>query len=150
MGSAPAPILGPMDDPGPQFVRDLSAAHLEALVETMYLVAFADGEYADAERAHFERCVQALTDGRMSGDSFAHVVDRVVGQLAGEGHDVCVESLKRRLDDPRLRQVALILATDMAAADGKLHDAERSLILSLADAFDMPPDSTREVLDGPA
>ncbi len=138
-----------MDDPGPEFIRSLDPEQLEALVETMYLVAFADGRFDDAERDHFERSIRALTDGRLSAGAFDVVIARIGRQLDERGRDGLVASLKRRLRDPRLRQIALILAADMAAADGALHAQERALIETLADAFDMPPDSTREVFDGP-
>jgi tellurite resistance protein len=137
-----------MDDPGPAFIPSLEPAQLEALVETMYLVAFADGAYADAERDHFERSVRALTDGKLSGSSFSHLIARVIRDVDRHGRARCVASVKERLDDPQLRQVALILASDMAAADGVLLDSERRAIEAIADAFDMPPDSTREVLEG--
>ena len=139
-----------MDDPGPHLIPKLSREQLDALVETMYLVAFADGEYAAAEREHFERSVEALTHGRVKGTAFDSIIEHVAEALANDGRDRCVAAVKERLGDVQLRQVALILAMDMAAADGKLHPAERSVLLALADAFDIPPDSAREVIDGPA
>jgi uncharacterized tellurite resistance protein B-like protein len=138
-----------MEDPGSHFIRELDEERLEALIETMYLVAFADGEYGEAERVHFSKSIDGLTGGRLAGETFDHVIERIVRQLQSGGLDGCIASLKRRLDDPQLRQVALILATDMAAADGVLHPHERSLIIAMAKAFEMDPDAAREVLDGP-
>lgn len=139
-----------MEDPGASFIRDLDQTELEALVETMYLVAFADGEYGEDERAHFERCVDMLTEGRMSGSAFDHVVAEMVAGIQAEGRDRRIASLKRRLPTPRLRQIALILAMDMAAADGVLHPNERSFVEALGVAFGMGEAGTREVLEGPA
>ena len=110
-----------MDDPGPQFIDRLDRDKLEALIETMYLVAFADGDYSESERSHFATSVAGLTGGRIAPQSFDHVIDRVTADLRG-GRERCIASLKQRLDDPELRQIALILATDMAAADGILLD----------------------------
>lgn len=139
-----------MQDPGPSFVRDLEGEQLEALVETMYLVAFADGEYGEEEREHFERCVDMLTSSRMSGSSFDHVINGMVKRLQAEGRDGVIASIKHRLPSIELRQVGLILAMDMAAADGVLHPNERSFIEALATAFGMNETVTREVLEGPA
>jgi tellurite resistance protein len=139
-----------MHDPGADYIRGLTSEELEALVETMFLVAFADGEYGEAEREHFEKCVDMLTDGRMSGSSFDHVIQRMVTQMQTAGRDGYIGSIKRRLPSPHLRQIALILAMDMAAADGVLHPNERSFIEALGSAFDMHDTATREVLDGPA
>ncbi|HZO13285.1 MAG TPA: tellurite resistance TerB family protein [Polyangiaceae bacterium] len=136
-----------MDDPGAEFIVELADHELEALVETMYLVAYSDGSYSAPERARFAHCVSKLTDGRMAGAHFDHVVARIVCRLRDDGMEACVRALRDRLA-PRLRSVALILASDMAAADGVLHPAERKLLLSLADAFQMHPEETREVLDG--
>lgn len=142
-------MMRAMTDPGTDFIRGLQAEELEALVETMFLVAFADGQYGEAERSHFEKCVAMLTSGRMSGESFDHVIQRMVTHMNTVGRDGYISSIKQRLPSPHLRQIALILAMDMAAADGVLHPNERSFIEALGRAFDMNDHATREVLDGP-
>jgi tellurite resistance protein len=135
-----------MDDPGARYVPRLEPDQLEALVETMYLVAFADGRFGPEQRNHFERCVSSLTDGRMAGDGFAHVIDRV---SATPDRDQTIASLRHRLPTEELRQIALILATDMAAADGVLHPEERHVVNAIAEAFDMDEAAISEVFEGP-
>jgi tellurite resistance protein len=141
--------MATMQDPGGSFIAELGGDQLEALVETMYLVAFADGSYGDAERAHFAESVEMLTAGRMAGSDFDHVVGRMVSRVEREGRDGCIASLKRRLPTAELRQIALILATDMASADGRLDPGERRLIEALGCAFEMNARATREILEGP-
>ncbi len=143
-------MIGAMNDPGADFLKELNTVQLGALVETMYLVAFADGEYGDEERTHFERCVAMLTEGRMSGDEFDHVIEGLVSDLRAKGRDGVIASLRQRLDSPRLRQIALILAMDMAAADGVLHPNERSFIEALGVALGVNDENRREVIEGPA
>ena len=109
----------------------------------------ADGEYGPSERAHFEKSVGVLTDGKLAGEDFDHVVTRLSDALRRQGRDGCIASLKQRLDEPQLRQIALILAADMAAADGVLHPEERAVVLAMARAFGVGEDAAREVLDGP-
>ncbi len=138
-----------MHDPGADFIKHIDDEQLEALVETMYLVAFSDGEYADREKAFFAKSVAFLSDNRLAPDRFDPIIGRLHSQLSSLGREGCVSSIKERLKDHTTRAVALILAQDMAAADGKLHPNERSVLLSLARAFDMDPKDTREVLDGP-
>jgi tellurite resistance protein len=135
-------------DPGPDFVPQLRRDQLEALVETMYLVAFADGELGAAEREHFARSVAQLTGGRMAGDELGHVLARLPRAL-GSGRDGLVASIKRRLP-AHLRQLALVLAADMAAADGYLHPNERRLLLILAQSFGISDAEAREVVEGPS
>ncbi len=137
------------DDPGAGFVRELKSDQLEALVETIYVVAFADGHYGEEERAHFENCVALLTGGRLAGSHFDEVVGRAMAELRQGGRQAWLGSLRERLPSARLRQIALILAMDMAAADGVLHEGERSLIESLGRAFGMNESATREILEGP-
>ncbi len=139
-----------MDDPGPEFIDALKGEELEALVETMYLVAFADGDYAEAEREHFHRSVELLTAGRLTGAAFEHLIERVAGQLHRDGHDRCVASIKERLPSAELRQVALILASDMAFADGVLHPAERAVVTALATSFGVNAAATQVIIDGPS
>ena len=90
-----------------------------------------------------------LTDGKLAGEDFDHVVTRLSDALRRQGRDGCIASLKQRLDEPQLRQIALILAADMAAADGVLHPEERAVVLAMARAFGVGEDAAREVLDGP-
>jgi tellurite resistance protein len=142
-------MMRKMEDPGPSFIRDLEGEQLEALVETMFLVAFADGDYGEAERKHFERSVAMLTGGRLGGESFDHVITRMVRRVRENGRDGCIGSLKRRLPTDHMRQVALILAMDMAAADGVLHPDERTFIEAMASGFGMTEHVMREVLEGP-
>ena len=139
-----------MQDPGGSFLHQIDDAQLEALVETMYLVAFADGHYGADERAFFSTSVAALTEGRLNSADFDHIINGLLAELDENGRDRCVQRIKQRLADERVREVALILAHDMAAADGHLHENERDLIMALAEAFNMPPTSTREVFEGPA
>jgi tellurite resistance protein len=137
-----------MLDPGEDFLGTMRSDQLEALVEAMILIAFADGDYAATERERFAKSVEMLTAGRLSADAFNHVVDRVVTALGSRGWQACIHSLTARLDTPALRHVALILASDMAAADGVLHDDERTLLLAMATSFGLQAEQTREVVDG--
>jgi hypothetical protein len=57
-------------------------------------------------------------------------------------------ALSRRLQGPLLRRVALILASDMASADGALHPREHAMLHDLAAAFDMTSAEAEAVLGG--
>lgn len=138
-----------MDDPGDEFIHDVDDDTLEALLEAMYLAAFADGEFSENERTHFAESVASLTRGRLAGDEFERWLSRVVEQHASGGRAARVSAIKDRLTTPDARRIALVLASDMAAADGVLHEAERELILSLAEAFDISHEEASELLEGP-
>ncbi len=138
-----------MHDPGADFIGHIDEEQLEALVETMYLVAFADGEYGEQERAFFAKSVAFLSSDRLAPERFDPIIGQLLSRLSTLGREGCVASIKHRLKDHTTRAVALILAQDMAAADGKLHPNERRVLKSMAYAFDIGPEDTREVLDGP-
>jgi len=137
-----------VDDPGEDFIVKLDEDKLEALVETLYLAAFADGEFSEQERAHFGRSVEYLTRGRLVGARCDELLARAKQHFESHGRDRCIDAVKRRLVAPNERLVALVLATDMVAADGVLHPAERELVLAMAAAFDISQRQALDMLDG--
>jgi tellurite resistance protein len=137
-----------MEDPGENFIHRIDDDTLEALVETMYLAAFADGEFSDEERARFTESVEFLTRGRLAGSASQALLARVVEQHQSGERAARIATIKQRLTSVEVRRIALVLASDMAAADGVLHDAEREVILSLADALEVSRAEVEELLGG--
>jgi tellurite resistance protein len=137
-----------MDDPGEDFTRLLDAAKLEALVETMYLAAYADGVFSEVERAHFRASVERLTGGRLGPEQFDSVLQRLQSVLADQGRGACLRSIRERLPDPELRWAALLLATDIAAADGVILPSEREVILDLAKALEIESNEAEALIGG--
>jgi tellurite resistance protein len=135
-----------MEDPGEKFVHQIDDDTLEALVETMYLAAFADGEFSDMERARFTESVEFLTRGRLAGSASQDLLTRVVEQHQSGERSARIATIKERLTSVEVRRIALVLASDMAAADGILRDAEREVILSLADALDVSRAEVEELV----
>lgn len=135
-----------MDDPGEDFTRLLDATKLEALVETMYLAAYADGVFSDAERSHFAASVERLTEGRMDSEQFDSVLQRLQRDLAERGRRACLQSIRERLPDPELRWAALLLATDITAADGVILPSEREVIFEMAEALEIASDEAEALI----
>jgi uncharacterized tellurite resistance protein B-like protein len=136
-----------MDDPGQQFIAELTDEALEALVETMVLVVYADGVLSPSERARFAASLERLTAGRLAGPNADELLQRVAAAVATRGRESSLAAIKRRLPDARSRLVALVLATDMAAADGAVRETERKLVLDLARELDVPEAQTQELID---
>ena len=135
-----------VDDPGQEFVAGLTDEALEALVETMVLVVYADGVLSASERERFASGLGLLTSGRLAGASAEQLLERVAAHVAARGRDASLAAIKRRLPDARSRLVALVLATDMAAADGTVREAERQLVLELAHELDVPAAEAEQLL----
>ena len=119
-------------------LQALGEAKLEALVEVMFLAAFADGEFSSVERAHFLKSVESLTDGRIATPRLQQLVDEAGTALDRDGREGRLASVKARLPDAGSRRVALSLAIQVTAADGIIRTSERDLILEAADALEIP------------
>ncbi len=121
-----------MDDPGADFARLLDEDRLDAIVEAVYLAAFADGVFSDVERKHFAESLALLTDGRVDDARLDKVESRIAANVASMGTIACIESIARRLDSDTLRHVAFVLALDMVAADGQVLPQERQFLVEFA------------------
>jgi uncharacterized tellurite resistance protein B-like protein len=130
----------------PPSIRELEAPALEAVVELMFLAAFADGDFGDEERVHFLASVESLTDRTLSGARLDRVVARISAALTEEGRPARLASVKTRLPDPGARKAALALAIQVTAADGIIRTSERELILEAAEALDVPRDDAADMV----
>jgi tellurite resistance protein len=130
----------------PPPIGDFESPQLEAVVEVMFLAAFADGDFGDEERAHFLKSIESLTDRTLSGETLEHLVSRIHVETAAEGRAARLASIKGRLPDPGARKAALALAIQLTAADGIIRTSERELILEAADALDVPRDEAADLV----
>ncbi len=121
----------------PPSVRAYDAPKLEALIETMFLAAFADGEFGADERKQLVASVQSLTDRSMSAATTDALVTRIQAALAASGRAARLAAVKAQLDTPGERKTALALAIRLVAADGIIRTSERELILDVADALEI-------------
>lgn len=127
-------------------LRELDDPKLDALVETMFLAAHADGEFSDEERQHFISSVESLTDQRLGGEALDQLVARIEGAIASGGRAARLSSVKERLPDPNARKVALSLAIRVVASDGLIRTSERELILEAAEALDIDRDVAADLV----
>jgi tellurite resistance protein len=118
-------------------LQALGEAKLEALVEAMFLAAFADGEFSTVERAHFLKTAESLTNGRLTTARIAQLVSDAGEALLREGRKARLLSVKERLPDTGSRRVALSLAIQVTAADGVIRTSERELIWETAEALEI-------------
>ena len=122
------------------------APQLEAMIETMFLAAHADGDFSDEERAHFAQSVESLTDKRLAGDALAAVVTRIEDALAKDGAEARLAAVKARLPAGKPREIALSLAIRLMAADGIMRTSERELILEAAEALEIDRDVAADMV----
>ncbi|AUX44483.1 hypothetical protein SOCE26_059470 [Sorangium cellulosum] len=121
----------------PPPLKTLDEPNLEALVELMFLAAFADGEFSQEEKLHFVRSVESLTDRRIPQSTMDELIHGVIERLQKEGRPALLASLKERLASPPARKVAFSLAVQVVVADGVVRTSERDLLLEVAAALDI-------------
>ncbi len=130
----------------PPSVKELDEPKLEAIIETMFLAAFADGEFSEVERAHFYASIESLTDRRISGSTMETLMTRMQADLAASGRAARLASVKERLATPGARKAALALSIQVVAADGIIRVEERELVHALADALEIDRDTTADLV----
>lgn len=134
----------PLMSPPP--LKTLDEPNLEALIELMFLAAFADGEFSQEEKLHFFRSVESLTDRRIPQSTMDELIQTVVTQLQKEGRAARLASLKERLPGPQARKVAFSLAAQVVVADGIVRTSERDLLLDVAAALELDQTEAAEVV----
>jgi tellurite resistance protein len=122
---------------GPVSIRGFSDARLEAMMELMFLAAYADGDMDDEERFYFESRVSQISAGRMRGAKFEEALGRIQASLATAGRQTRLLALRNQLPDLGSRRQALAAALEIMAADGVLRTSERELLLEVAEALEV-------------
>jgi uncharacterized tellurite resistance protein B-like protein len=127
-------------------ITGLGEEKLFALVEMMFLAAFADGEFSTKERSYFLDSIQTLTDNRLTKPKLEELVDRAKAELQAHGREARLLDVKSRLPDARARKVALALAIQVTAADGIIRTSERELIMETAEALEIDRDEAANMV----
>jgi uncharacterized tellurite resistance protein B-like protein len=130
----------------PPSIRDAEAPKLEAIIELMFLAAFADGDFGEEERVHFLGSIESLTDRRVAGETLGELVARIARDLEAQGRTARLASVKERLVDPGSRKAALGMAIQVTAADGIIRTSERELILEAAEALEIDRDEAADLV----
>jgi len=115
---------------------DPEAARLfEALVESAYLVANADGEFDQTEQAAFEHVVLAACDGRVAERQISALLEDLHDQLAEDGVDKRIQMATSGIARQDHAHEVLRVAALLAHVSGGVSDVERSVIERLAQAL---------------
>jgi tellurite resistance protein len=124
----------------------LDEPKLEALIEIMYLAAYADGSFAPEERAHFARSVQSLTDRKVTPDMLDQVVGRLDAARKATGTAALIVGARATLGSPSACRVALSLAIGVIMADGKVTESERAMLYEIGTALGVERSVTESLL----
>jgi tellurite resistance protein len=138
-------------------LQSFDAEKLEALVETMYLAADADGEFSTEERKELAQSIRKMALGSpheeaLAGDNLWALLEKASGRLVTDGREVRLQTVKDALGDEAARKGALGLAIRVMAADGIMRTSEREFIMELAEGLeidrDVAADMVRDITRG--
>ncbi|MBI4704132.1 MAG: TerB family tellurite resistance protein [Deltaproteobacteria bacterium] len=140
MSFDPSTMLGKID-----------ADQLEALVETMYLAADADGEFSPSELQQLAESIRALArnsehQAALAGDNLTALLERASAELGRDGREARLAAVRSRLGEEGARKAAFGLAVMVTAADGIMRTSEREFILDLAEALDLDRDDAADAV----
>ncbi|MFO0617753.1 MAG: hypothetical protein U0414_34485 [Polyangiaceae bacterium] len=127
-------------------VSSFDEPKLEALIETMFHAATADGDFSAPERAEFVKNVASLTDKRLDSATLDALVKMIAAQTGSEGRPERLKAVSATLGSDRLRLVALELSIRIVAADGIVRTTERELLLDVATAFGIDNDKAADLV----
>jgi tellurite resistance protein len=115
---------------------DPEAARLfEAIVESAYLVANADGEFDDAEQQTFEHVVLKACGGRVAERQISALLADLRDQLLEDGVDKRIEMVSRGIARQDHAQEVLRVAALVAHVSGGVSEVERGVLERLAKAL---------------
>jgi tellurite resistance protein len=123
-----------------------AAALFEAVVESAYLVANADGEFDDTERSTFERVVVTACEGMVAEQQIHALIEDLRDLLAEDGIDKRVSMVARSINKPEHQQEVLRVAALLAQVSGGVSQIERDVLDKLCGAFSLPEQALKRAL----
>jgi tellurite resistance protein len=126
---------------------DPDAARLfEALVESAFLVANADGDFDAAEREAFEHVVLSACGGRVAERQLSALLADLSDLLVEDGLDKRMGMIARSISRPDHAQEVLRVASLLAYVSGGVSSVERDTLDRLAGALGLTATATSAAL----
>jgi tellurite resistance protein len=140
-GARPAP-----DATVPTGFDPMAVSLFEAIVETAYLVAAADGHVDDAERRAFETLVVTACGGIVPPRQVTALVADLADQVSEDGLERRIEVLARMVPSSEHRLELLRVAALLALSSEGIGKEEQGVLDRLLVAFALPKGSLEQVL----
>ncbi|MFZ5890354.1 MAG: tellurite resistance TerB family protein [Myxococcota bacterium] len=118
---------------------DPEAAQLfEALVESAFLVANADGQFDEAEQTAFQHVVLAACGGFVVERQVRALLSDLQDLLVEDGIDKRIDMVARAVTKPDHAREVLRVAALLAEVSGGVSDVERAVMARLAERLGLP------------
>jgi tellurite resistance protein len=124
----------------------VAAALFEAVVEAAFLVANADNEFDDTEKAAFRSVVITACDNAVDERQIDALLADLTELLAEDGIHKRVQMVAKAVNQPLQRAEVLRIAALMAHISGGVSQPERSVLEQLASRFSLPGSAVDEAL----
>jgi tellurite resistance protein len=127
---------------------DPEAARLfEAVVESAYLVANADGDFDDAEQAAFQHVVVTACGGAVAERQVSALLADLHDQLAEDGVDKRIQMLARTITREDHAREVLRVSSLLAHVSGGVSPVEREILDKLATEFKLAGAAVEQAIE---
>jgi len=123
-----------------------AGALFEAIVESAFLVANADGLFDDVERRAFTQVVREASGHRVSVRQIEAIVLDLQTLLEEDGFDKRYRRLATTITKHAHRRESLLVAALLAEVSDGVSERERQVLECLAQAFELPVSMVDEAL----
>lgn len=113
---------------------------MEAMIASAVLVAYADGELEAEEVAKCKAIISTSTQLKAFGDEPMQVFDKYCDKMEGSARMGKMDLMKEIIDTKAVKEDAqrvLIMAIEVADADGEIDDSEMKLLTEIASKLDL-------------
>jgi tellurite resistance protein len=115
-------------------------------VEVGYLVALADGQIDDAERATLARAIETLSAGAVIEWETETLLDECEERAAGEGAEKRAEAAGKQLAELGFAPAGLLVAAVVAGASKGIDKKEADVLKSVGAAAGVTADAVRDIV----
>jgi tellurite resistance protein len=124
-----------------------AAVLFEAIVESAYLVATADGVLDEDERSAFAQVVTSASGGAVHEEQLYALLSDLAEQVKQDGIERRLEALRRAVLRPEHQREIIRTACLLAQVSGGVDRAEHAVLSRIAATFALPPSEVDTALD---
>jgi tellurite resistance protein len=111
-----------------------------ALTEAIFLLMVVERKMLNVRRQLLRGALDVISDGRVRTAHMEAMLDAAAKRLAKDGLETRIQRVIESLhEDPVRAETAIVLATAVAAANGKITDGEQALLDRFARELDVNP-----------
>ncbi len=123
-----------------------AAALFEAVVESAFLVAHADGEFDATEQQAFQHVVLSACEDRVAETQVKALLADLADQLEEDGVDKRIQMVARTVNRPEHAKEVLRMAALLAYVSGGVSAEERTVLEKLTREFQLDLDALERAL----